>query len=129
MTLSVYYEERCGAFVKAYRNALSRKDIHSHNEALEAAMKSPADRYWVSVFQAYRYILLYRKGVLPRSQSKRRLVSDLHVEYERLAAKPTFKGCSTFFIVQFAVGMPAPEFYLSRRTARRIIEKSRHAKL
>lgn len=127
MALSVYYEERCGAFLKAYRNALSRKDIRSHNEALVAAMKSPADRYWVSVFQAYRYILLYRKGMLPRSESKRRLVCDLYREFERLSAKPTFRGCSTFFIVQFAVGMPAPEFYLSHRTARRIIEGSHHA--
>lgn len=127
MALSVYYEEKYGAFLKAYREALSRKEIHSHSEALVSAMKAPADRYWVSVFQAYRYILLYRKGILPRSDTKRRLVLDLYAEYERLALRPTFKDCSTFFIVQFAVGMPAPEFYLSYRTARRIIEKSRHA--
>lgn len=128
MTTSVYYDERCAALLKAYRKALSRKDIHSHNEAIIAAISSPADRFWVSVFQAYRYILLYKKGVLPSSASKRKLVIDLCREYEKLASKPMFKGYSTFFIVQFAVGMPAPEFYMSYRTARRIIERMRHGK-
>lgn len=128
MAPSVYYDERSVAFFKAYKKALSRKDIHSHNEALLAAISSPADRFWVSVFQAYRYVLLYKKGVMPSSASKRKLVSDLYIEYERLAGRSMFSGCSTFFIVQFAVGMPAPEFYMSYRTARRIIERMRHDK-
>lgn len=128
MTLSVYYDERCAAFYRAYRKALSRKDVHSHNEALQAAISSPADRFWVSVFQAYRYVLLYKKGQLPTSETKRKLVEDLYKEYEKLARRPTFAGCSTFFIVQFAVGMPAPEYYMSFRTARRIIERMRHGR-
>lgn len=128
MAPSVYYDERSTAFYKAYKKALSSKDVHSHNEALLVAISSPADRFWVSVFQAYRYILLYKKGVLPSSESKRKLVSDLYAEYEKLAKRSMFSGCSTFFIVQFAVGMPAPEYYMSYRTARRIIERIRHGK-
>lgn len=125
---SEYYRERDEAFYRAYREALSRRDVRTHEDALRAALHSHTSQHWIPPFQAYRRILSCRKGVYPKSERKRRLAESLYREYLQVCQVWYFKDCSTYFKAQFAVGRPADGFYISMRTARRIIERKRHEK-
>lgn len=128
MSESEYYRERDAAFYQAYKDALKRHDVHSHDEALHAAIHTPTSQHWIPPFQAYRRVLSCRKGVYPKSERKRRLTESLYREYQKVSSVWYFRDCSTYFKTQFAVGRPAAEFYISMRTARRIVERARHAR-
>lgn len=124
-----FLKERDEALFVAYKNALRQPDVKSHQQAIEVATNSPTSQFWISPFQAYREILWKQNGRRPYRASKHRdeLVSDLYKEYLRLKEQPMFRGCSTFFISQFAAYRPAPRgFYISELTATRIIHRKKH---
>ena len=54
---------------------------------------------------------------------RKKMINDIYEKYKELESKPTFSGCSTFFLVQFAVEQQAPEFYLSYNRAVAIITR------
>ncbi len=122
-----YISRRDEALYQAYLRALERKDITSHEEAVRAAVKSPTERFWVSPFQAYRDVLERERG---HSEFKRdtrcRMMDQIYGHYLEMRRMPSFRGSSTFFIVQFAVMRRAPEFYISYHRAYNIIKQMRN---
>lgn len=78
---------------------------------------------------AYREILWRMHGHrrYKNIRDRRRcLVDDLYGVYLDLVKQPVFRGCSVFFVSQFAADSVAPRgFYLSRRSAIRIINRKR----
>jgi hypothetical protein len=126
-----FLEERDEALFVAYKNALRQPDCKSHQQAIDMAINSPTSQFWISPFRAYREILWRKRGNRPSKMNacRRLLVEDLYKAYLRIKEQPTFRGCSTFFISQFAVGCAAPRgFYMSTRSAIRIINRKRHEK-
>lgn len=133
MREQTFFEERDNALYDAYVTALRQPGVKSHQQAIETAINSPTSRFWISPFRAYREILWRKNGYRPHggiSKNRRALVDDLYSEYLRLRDRHMFRGCSTFFIIQFVVGMPAPGgFYMSATTAERIIYRKRCEKI
>ena len=123
-----FLEERDEALFIAYKNALRQPDCKSHQQAIDMAINSPTSQFWISPFQAYREILWKKKGVRPNHirPLRKDLVNALYQRYELLCSKPTFRGCSTFFVAQFAMYESAPKFFLSTRSAIRIINRKRN---
>ena len=127
-----FLEERDEALFVAYKTALRQPDCKSHQQAIDMAINSPTSQFWISPLMAYREIL-WRKSGHRRYQrirgNRSRLVDDLYARYLDLSKQPLFRGCSTFFISQFAVGSVAPRgFYISKRSAVRIINRKRYEK-
>lgn len=125
-----FFEERDEALYQAYVNALRQPDVKSHQQAIEVAINSPTSQFWISPIQAYREILWKKKGVRPNHIRPLRhdLVDELYERYESLSHRPTFQGCSTYFISQFSAQSRASKFYLSMRSAVRIINRKRREK-
>lgn len=120
-----YIDERDEALFQAYKDALRRKDVKTHNDAVNAAINTPTKRYWVSPHHVCRKILKYKKlqsteNVRPIREQALKEIYDI---YQQLEKKPTFKGASAFFITTFAVQHQAPQFYLSHTRASAIISR------
>jgi hypothetical protein len=125
-----FIEERDEALYQAYVNALHQPDVKSHQQAIEVAINSPTSQFWISPIQAYREILWKKKGIRPNHIRPLRhdLVAELYERYKELSLRPTFRGCSTYFISQFSAQSRASKFYLSTRSAVRIINRKRREK-
>ena len=126
-----FLEERDEALFVAYKNALRQLDCKSHQQAIDMAINSPTSQFWIEPYRAYREILWRKNGRRPFGvkQYRKMLIDDLYAAYVKLKSQPMFRGCSTFFISQFAVGCTAPRgFYISTRSAIRIINRKRHEK-
>ena len=120
-----FIPERDRELYGRYREALRSKDTRSHQEAIEIAIHSPASRFYISIFQAYRGILRIKKGLRKEGGRviRNKMIHDIYERYKKLEAKREFRGCSTYFITSFAVYQEAPEFYLSYSRALAIISR------
>ena len=124
MSSPSYILERNAELFERYYEVHKKEPQLTQKEAIMKAIKSPATRYWVSLNEVYREILniVHGRGLSERMKPiRRKQIEDIYRNYQALADKPTFKGCSVFFIVQFAIAAEAPEFYLSFARARDII--------
>lgn len=126
MSSPSYIFERDAELFLRYHEALKNDPTLTHQEAIRKAVKSPTSRYWVSFYEVYREILNIvhgREFSKKMKPSRRKQIEDIYERYRELAAKPTFKDSSVYFIVQFAIAEPAPEFYLGYDRAQTIIQR------
>lgn len=88
------------------------------------AVKMPAPRYYVTAKQAYQVLLPMVEGNLTNyrkmSPRRQRLYKSLYDKVMEMADKPQYQGKSLWFMIPFAVGSPAPEFFVSEKWARLI---------
>lgn len=100
--------------MKAYRAIAPT--CHSQQEAYEKVVKSPAPRYYVSPKQAYRKLEKMVVGdfstVDNMKPNKRRMYYSLYDKLMEMSQKKEFLGKSLWFICQFLVSEPAPEFFI-----------------
>ena len=130
MSNSTYIMERNAELFLRYYEARKNNPKLTCQQAIRQAVNSPTSRHFVSLIEVYREILNILHGRQPSSHMKsirRQQIDDIYRIYCELAAKPTFKGASPFFIVQFAIAEPAPHFYLSYSRARDIIWSIKHS--
>lgn len=84
----------------------------------------PAPRYYVTAKQAYQVLLPMVEGNLTNyrkmSPRRQRLYKSLYDKVMEMADKPQYQGKSLWFMIPFAVGSPAPEFFVSEKWARLI---------
>lgn len=128
MASSSYILERDAELFLRYYETRKQDPSLTQQEAIMKVIKMPTTRYWVSLYEVYREILniVHHRPPSPHMRPMRRKrIEDIWKIYSELASKPTFKGCSVFFIVQFAIAEPAPEFYLSYNRALAIISRIR----
>ena len=125
-----FFEERDEALYQAYVTALHQPGVKSHQQAIEVAINSPTSQFWIEPYRAYLEILWRNRNSRPYRIGKHRkdLVDDLYREYLSLKDTPLFRDTSTYFVSQFAAGKPARGFYLSMRSAVRIINRKRREK-
>jgi hypothetical protein len=125
-----YIDERNEALFQAYKDALKRKDVKTHQDAVNAAIHTPTKRYWVSPHHACRKILKYKK--LEKSGNTRPIreeaMQQIYKIYQQLEDKPTFRGASAFFITTFAIQHQAPQFFISQTRAGAIISRMKRRK-
>jgi hypothetical protein len=111
---------------EAYKRAFSDRDVRSHTQAIKRAIESPCSRFWVSTWQAYREILRLEKGMnhpLNMKPERVEMMDLIYKNYLSLKNKREFEGCSVYFITSFAVGFPAPKFFISYSRALTIITR------
>lgn len=120
-----FIPERDMELYEAYRRALKMREVKSHREAVMRAISSHASRFWISTFQAYRGILLIRKGKTKEKgrSIRNKMIDDIYEIYKELEKKREFKGSSVYFITSFAVYQTAPCFYISYSRALAIIQR------
>ena len=125
-----FIKERDDALYKAYVTALRQPDVKSHQQAIEVAANSPTSQFWIEPYRAYLEILWRENGYRPKPirTYRKQLVDDLYEAYLSVKNLPLFRGCSIFFVSQYVVGLPARSFYMSGKTAKRIINRKRREK-
>lgn len=89
---------------------------HSQQEAYERVVSSPAPRYYISHRQAWDKLRLMVAGdfssVDKMKPIKKKMYYSLFDKMEKMSQRKEFIGKSLWFICQFLVGEPAPEFFL-----------------
>lgn len=117
--------ECCVELMKAYKKAYANPQVESHKAAVREAVASPAPRHWLSPQEAARQISLIEKGLPPEYQKgtmRYEALISLYEQYKRLRRR-RFPTESIAFVTAFACLEPAKRFFISERSARRIIEK------
>ena len=100
--------------MKVYRTVAPH--CHLQKEAWEKVVSSPAPRYYVSARQAWdrlRRMVVGDFSVVDKMKPiKQRLYYSLFNKYIELSQKKQFAGKSLWFVCQFLVVEPAPEFFM-----------------
>ena len=107
----------------AYRNVYTT--CHSQMEAWEKTRKQPAPRFYISPKRAYLMLSNMVQGDFSKVDAlpslKRQMFYDLFNIVNELSQKKEFIGKSLWFLCQFAVAKPAPEFYISVEALKKAI--------
>lgn len=98
----------------------------TQKQAYELTVKQPAPRYYVTAKQAYQVISKMMKGdfseVRKMKENKRRLYASLFNVTCKLMNKRCYRKKKLFYIMQFAVLEPAPEFFVNWRSFQKIFQ-------
>ena len=125
-----YGKSRYECLWKAYKEALRKPGVKSHEDAIRVAINSPSPRFWVSTKEAARQIARLEKGLKTTyhpNSCKQEIIKEVYKRYKRL--KDGFlKGSSIYMITSFAVMSEAPKMYVSYNRARIIIGSIRSAR-
>lgn len=106
--------------MKTYREVYA--SCHSQAEAYRKTVKHQAPRYYVSPRQAYNILRLMVQGgktvLVNMTPTRKRMYLDLFDKLQVLTQRKEFIGKSLWFICQFLVAEPAPEFYFDEESMR-----------
>lgn len=112
------------AIYACYKEGLEGGQFNSWRDAGEWVRKHPAPSYFVSAKLASRHVgyILGKTSLLFFSDSSRQMAWDLYTRY--MAYKASHPGCrlSRERILEEIVTEPAPQFYLSAESIRKIIK-------
>lgn len=103
-----------------------------YDAAVNAAIASPASRYWVSEGVAYSKLRRIKadsrilQGMFPQ---KRLLYTSLAATYDRLRADPKNADLSDMQVAYMASDQPAPSFFMGLNNAKIIICRERRRRL
>lgn len=89
----------------------------TQKEAYNRTIKQPAPRYYISARQATQILSKMVRGdfffVKSMHKNKQRLYFSLFDKVMEMSEKSAFIGKPLYYIVQFAILQPAPEFFIS----------------
>lgn len=101
----------------------------SQKEVWEKVVSSPAPRYYVSARQAWeklRRMIVGDFSVVDNMKpAKKRLYYSLFKKYLELSQRRQFLGKSLWFVCQFLVTEPAPEFFMKPQNLKFIFSYSK----
>lgn len=119
--------ERDKALFAAYNRAITQNKFKSQEEAIEYVRTHEAPRFYIDPWFCHVIISRLEKGkpwgVKGEPQMKR--IIELYRRYRRLRERPEWAKRSILSACMKIVDEPAPEFYVSYRTARYIIASER----
>lgn len=131
-SISEFIEQRDRELAAAFREILLSADMPL-SEMFAAAAKRPCSRFWVGESRAFRVIKEMLEGHTSTQTGSAMLVKkqEMYGEIlrrvkERLRAD---SGSSLEQAVHEAVNSPAPEFYITEKSARVIIYRIRRRKV
>lgn len=111
--------------MKAYRKIAPT--CHSQQEAWEKLVKSPAPRYYVSARRAWDKLRRMVVGDFSVADNmkpiRRRMYYSLYDKLMEMSQRKEYMGQSLWFICQFLVTEPAPEFFCTPASIRDIFHK------
>lgn len=128
-TVAEYAAQRNQELKQALRTALGRRDCHTLEDCYKAAVAMPASRFWVGERRAADVISLMRRGRQLRNMKPK--TREMYMELHRRAmaymrANPQAGIAEAAFE---AVNSPAPEFYITPKSARVILSRARNRSL
>lgn len=119
-----FTDERNEELMKAFREVISQRTFIDITDVSEAIVKMPCSRFWVSEERAMVVITALMKGkpVLHAMRpTKREMFQEIFKRV--LAMQKTRPNASLFELVLKVVNSPAPEFYMTARSAMETIYK------
>lgn len=125
-SVAEFGKQRNEELLAAFRKAMGDPKLRTLDDIFMAAASSPASRFWVSERRAGEVIShLMKGGSIERMLPKRR---EMYEEILRrtLAYMKKHPRASVTDAVFEAVNSPAPEFYLTYKSTRVILYRSRH---
>lgn len=106
----------------AYREVAPR--CRTQSEAWEKTAKHPAPRYYITPRQAWNRLRLMARGDFSEvdcmKSTRKRMYYSLFERMKEMSQRREFIGCSLWFICQFLVSEPAPEFFIGGEAVKRI---------
>lgn len=119
-----YIDDRAADLMANYRQVVSEGDCTSMKQAFRRVIARPAKRFYVSSDRAYHVLLRMRKvGVKAlngMTKEHRMMFIDLWAVIQRMKNMPLFREASLYFIVDLAIAQPAPRFYITVETLKKI---------
>lgn len=113
--------ERDNAMAESYRRIMSQSAGISIPQMLERLVKEPCARFWVSEERATVVVSSMLRGCAATGMSsvKKRMFGEIYRRVTALMAE--FPGTPLVRLVRDVIGSPAPEFYISPRSAYNIL--------
>lgn len=106
----------------AYRDVAPR--CRTQKEAWEKTARHAAPRYYITPRQAWNRLRLMVRGdfseVDRMKPTSKRMYYALYEKLKEMSQRREFIGCSLWFICQFIVSEPAPEFFIGDEAVKRI---------
>lgn len=106
--------------IKAYCKVLETEKCWTMEQACAKAVKLPAPRYYVTPKQAFMVITRMIRGDFEQVNLmmplKRRMYYSLYETVVKMTEQRAFIGKSLWYIMQYAVTQPAPEFFIKPHT-------------
>lgn len=124
-SVSEFKEQRDQELLKAFKNQLHLLGVVETNQLFVRASKCKASRFWVSEHRAGVVVSqIYKGSRLERmNPTRRRMYFEIYRRVKELRdADPTMTLSEAVFQV---VNSPAPEFYLTTKSARAMIYRLR----
>lgn len=127
--MAEYTVQRNRELKQALRMALGRRDCLTLDDCYQAAVSMPATRFWVGERRAADVL-----GEMRRGRQFRNMKPKTRAMYEELHRRATAflrkHPSATMADAAFeAVNSPAPEFYLTPKSARVILSRARNHSL
>lgn len=118
-------EIRDHALYLAYRTVLANNDFSTQREAIQAAIKSQAPQFFLPSKALSLHIGRMKRGLPPQnpSSSTGRKLEELYRRYLNFLVTNPDTNLRHYEICEMLIEQPAPEFYISAETAKRIIRK------
>jgi hypothetical protein len=119
-------KSRDNDLMRAYRKVAP--SCWTQKEAWEKTIKEKAPRYYISTAQATHILLPMINGDNRRIEKcsnpcHRRMYYSLWARVKELSQKRAYMNKPLNYIVSFAIGMEAPEFFVQPRTARLVFNR------
>lgn len=92
---------------------------HSQSEAWHKVINHPAPRYYITPKQAHEMLSPMLRGDTSEIDRlkplSRKMYKDLFDELNRMSQNTEYMGKSLWYICQFLVTRPAPQFYITEK--------------
>ena len=122
-----YIDDRAADLMENYRAVVREGGCISLRQAFRRVIARPAKRFYVSSDRAYHVLLKMRKvgvnALHGMTKEHRMMFIDLWAVYQRMKRMPMFRKASLYFLVDRAIGQPAPRFYITPETLKKIFYK------
>lgn len=116
--------------MKTYHEVVGTGYCDSQREAYEKTVNHPAPRYYVNARWACQVISPLLEGDMTAlkklSQLKQEMYLSLLHEVIEISSQRNFIGRSPYYVVQFAIHRPAPRFFISAETMRKIFHRKKY---
>lgn len=119
--------ERDMELYRVYLRGLREQHFSSLDEAADWVRMQPAPRFYISSKPLVSYIGARTNGTRPQkmfSQNEKKMKCLYNMYLDYIEQNPNH-GMSREYICDILVDQPAPCFYISRESARRIIQRER----
>lgn len=119
------------ALMKTYNEVVGTGYCETQQEAYEKTVHHPAPRYYVNARWACQVLSPLIGGDFTSLKKLSAIKQDMYIsllnEVVTLSSQRNFIGRSLYYVVQFAIQRPAPRFYISAETMRKVFHREKYS--